>query len=427
MAAVKEKALGKLYWGGGYKGKLWAMVDPQGKEAKSGSPIAALARLNKDGRDAHRIIEELQDQRADCQGRIKNIQAENKRVAGKCAMVAKALNDASLLQNTYLQGYTEALRNADLARGEIKTASEEIEARLKALENAKTEYEKFKVDEMAEDKKKQFKDAKRDRDATIASITKVLAFAKLVRGGNLVAIADAAINKIATDIVQVDYEPKLKALKREIAVLGKQSKELDKVIVKGKVNEAALWLKAELSDFDNKQKSLNSALKTAAEKRTLAMRALSLKDGSTRATRGLADLMRERKNHTKYVEWARSDFADYKTKLERMMRDLNTLSRFYGSVDSVLKKAAKKDKSYSPDSEYGKAIIKWAARNGLLFINWGNYARGEIRYCKKEEKYVNDEGAKGPFAEFNKIKRMIEDTRDKDRTELRKYNLKCSA
>jgi hypothetical protein len=63
MAGVKSKALAKVNWDGRYKGKLLVMVDPAGKEAKPGPPLDVLARLNKDGRDAARIIEELEDKR----------------------------------------------------------------------------------------------------------------------------------------------------------------------------------------------------------------------------------------------------------------------------------------------------------------------------------------------------------------------------
>lgn len=427
MAAVKGKELAKVYWGGRYKGKLWAMVDPQGKEAKSGSPIAALARLNKDGRDAARLIAEMEDNRLSCQFRIEQIQLENKNVAGKCAVVNKAMKDAGHLQNKSLQEYSKALRDAKAARGQIKTAGIEIEARLKDLENAKNEYEKSEVESLAKEKKVKLKNAQKERDATIASITKVLAYAKLVRGGNLVSIADAAINKIATDIVTVDYEPKLKALRKEIKVLEGRSADLDKLIFKGQVKAATLKLKAQLSDLGNKQDSLNSALKNAAEMRKLAVDALDGKKTSTRATRGLADIMKDRQKHIKYVEWARKDFAAYKATLERLMRDLTALARIYGSVDGLLKSAAKTDKSFSPDSEYGKAIVKWAAGNGLLLSNWWTHAGNEVSCCKKEEKYLNDNGARGPFAEFNKIQEQIKATRTVWRENLSAYDLKCPA
>jgi exonuclease VII small subunit len=363
-----------------------------------------------------------------CQAKIEVIQSEKKRLAGKCAMVDKALKDAGQLQNDYLQKYSKAMRGVEAARRDIEKATGDMNVQLLKLDTAKKEYERAEVSELSKEVQKKLKNAQKERDATIATIAKVLVYAKLIRSGNIVAIADAAINKIATDIVKVDYEPKLKAFKSELAALKKRSTELDKEIADGKVASASAALEAQLTGLKNKQKDLNDAMVLAVEMRKLAMDALDDTKTSTPAMRGLADIMEARDNYVKYVDLAKRTVANYKSKLEKMKRDLSALARIYGSVDGFLKTAAKKNNSFSPNTDYGKAIIKFAAGNALLLHNWQNHATNEISYCKGQEKFLNDDKSKkGPYAEINAIRTRMNTTRYDRQKTLRKQGLKCPA
>lgn len=432
MAGVKGKVLVKMHWGGRFKGKLWTMVDPQGKDAKKGSPIDTLARLNKGGIDADNAIQEREDIGADCRGRIQYIHKENKRVAGKCAMVMKALKQAGHRQNEGLKGYTKALRDVEAAKATIVTAEKAMNEQVAVLEKARDEYARFELKKHAEEKSKDLDKLRKERDATIGAIKKVLGYAKLIKAKNLEGIAFAAMNRVATHIVKVDYEPKIKALKSEISNLQSQIGELDKAIMEGKVEVAAKGLEKQLANLNEKEKKLNNALLTASENRKSAMDAL---DGigeknrkTTPAMSGLADIIDGRAFHIKKVEWAKSAIVDYKDKLERLERDLSTLSGLYGSVEGVLKKAVKKDKSLDPTSEYGKAIRKLAGLNASLVYSWRIHADQEIRWCNKQLNYLNDDGGKnGPFAGFNEIRKMIIDTRHERQIKLGERGLKCPA
>ena len=426
MAGVKSKVLAKLRWEGRDKGKLWAIVGPEGKEPKRGSPIADFARLNKFGLKAALHIALMDRHGSVCRSSIKEIQAETKRVGGKCATAEKALKAAGLLQREYLQKYSREVDNTKIARGKIQAVQSEIETEFKRLENAKKKLEKFDVDSLKEKYGKEFKAVKDSRDAAIASITEFLDLAKLVRGGNLLDMVDTAINKIAFHIVEVDYEPKLKALTKKIENLENKSKGLAKEIRVGEVAAAASQLKAK---FDKLNKvmvpNLNRSLKNAADARTLAMD--SLDQGKKRSsTTGLADIMADRIKHTKFIGLTKGHIAEYKTALERAMKDLSSLGKYYHSVEVVLKYAAKKEKSYSPDSAYGKAVYKWGLANGVHLANWSTYAKYEVTYCKKEAKYLNDNSAQGPFAGFNKIQRMIDEAVKIRKKELKNHKLKCN-
>jgi predicted nucleic acid-binding Zn-ribbon protein len=428
MAGVKKKALAKISWGGKYKGSLWVLVDPTGKEAKPGSPIDPLARLNKDGLDAARVLANLDDQGVTCQEKIRVIHSEKKRLAGKCAMVHKALQDAKLLQNDYLQRYTEAMRGVEAARGDIAKATDDMNAQLLVLKNAQDMYEQYKLSELAKKLKTEIKTLEREKAAAVANIKKVIAYAKLIKDKNLTGMADAAINKIATSFVAVDYEPKIKALKKEVAALGKRTSELDKEIAKGVVAAAGAKLTAELTGLKNKQKALNDAMKKASEMRKLAMDALDESKNSTPAMRGLADIMEARDAYIKYVERAKEAITNYKLMLKRMQRDLNALAGIYGSVKKFLGNAEKKDKSFSPGSDYGKAIIELARQNGSILVNWQNHATTELTYCKNMEDFLNDDKSKkGPYFEINEIRAKVANTRGDRQKTFRKHKIKCPA
>jgi hypothetical protein len=421
MTGVKSKALEKLHWGRLYKGKLWAMVGPDGKEAKSGSPIDDMATLNKKGLKAADIIAMLEEHGSVCRDSNKKIQAEITRVGGKCATVEKALKAASGKQNERLGAYSREVDNAKKARGQIQAAQSEIETALKGLENAKKKLEKFKVDSLKDKKEKELQTVKASRDAAIASITEILDLAKLVRGGNLVDMADTAINKIAIHIVNVDYEPKLKALTKKVDDLNKKSAELAKEIALGEVATAASQFKAAYDKYKVQEINLNNSLKRAAEARKLAMDILDQRAPTT----GLADIMDDRTKHTKFIELTKRNIAIYKTGLEKAMKDLSSLERSYSIVNIILKNASKKEKSYGPDSAYGKAAYKWGLENSVLLGKWSRYAKNEVAYCKEEDKYLNDNGAQGPFAGFNKIQQMIDEALKTRRKTLIKHGLKC--
>ena len=421
MAGVKSKQLEKLKWARGYKGKLLAMLGPEGKEAKSGSPIDALATLNKKGLRASEIIPMLEEHGLVCRSSIKKIQAETARVTGKCSSVEKALKAAKLDQNKYLSAYSGAVDNAKKAREQIQAAQGKMETAFKGLENAKKKLEKFEVDSLKDKTKKEFQAVKARRDATIASITEFLDLAKLVRGMNLADMADAAINKIAVNIVEVDYEPMLKALTKKIGDLEKKSAGLGKEIAKGEVATAASAFKDQVAELKVEETNLNNALRGAARARKLAIDSLNERT----PTKALAQIMEDRTKHTKFIELTKRNIAIYKTGLEKAMKDLSSLERSYSTVNIVLRNAAKKEKSYDPDSVYGKAVYTWGLGNSVLLGKWSHYAKLEVGYCKKEDKYLNDNSAQGPFGGFNMVQQMMDEASMTLRKNLKKNGMRC--
>ena len=76
-----------LRWDERIQAKLVALVDPQGKTAKSGTPIDYFAKLNENGKKAAQLIGTLDDTRWVCQEIIKDVRAESARVGGKCKAV----------------------------------------------------------------------------------------------------------------------------------------------------------------------------------------------------------------------------------------------------------------------------------------------------------------------------------------------------
>ena len=82
--------------------------------------------------------------------------------------------------------------------------------------------------------------------------------------------------------------------------------------------------------------------------------------------------MRDHKIQDKRVAIARRVIWEYKTGLQQAFKAVSILSLSYKSAEKILKKAAKKDKSYSPDSEYGKAVSGWAFQKRSPFGNLEN-------------------------------------------------------
>lgn len=422
MAGVKGKTLEEVSWYlSGGRGRLWAMLAPGGKEAMRSTPLEALAVLNIAGRTAADVIGRLSTDRSVCVDRIERIQAETTRVGGKCATVEKALKAVKEDQNTKLTAYSRAVGDTKIARGEIQVVQSEIETEFKRLENAKKQLEKFNVDSRLDKTEEERQAVKASRDATIASVKEFLDLAKLAMKRDLLGVADMAIRKIAIGIVEVDYEPELKALTKKIEDLKKKSAELAKEIVVGELVTAASQFKTKVKKLNKVTvPSFNISLGRAAQARKQAMDSLD-----KRPTKALADIMRDRRVHMTRIGNAMRDIAKYKADLEKAMKQMNGISRDYYPIKNILKMAAKKDESYAPGSAYGKAVDKWGRDNSKLLGDWTTHARSEVAYCKKEYKYLNDSGAQGPFAGFNKIQKMIDKALETSRKDLRAHGLKC--
>jgi len=420
MAGVKSKPLISLKWNGGHK-KLWSMLDLKGNPAKSGTPIASFDTLNKKGRKAGDIIDVLESQRYVCREDIREIEAETKRISGKCLTVEKVLKASSNKQNEILGEYRKASDNAKDAGLMIKAAQQDLETALQGLENAENKLKHSKSEEQLKKYKDKFDALKKERDKTIASIKEILKVAKVVRGKSLVAMAEMAIGKIAVNVVEVDYKPKLAALKQKIGQQAKISAELDKAIVKGEVAKAVSELKTQIAELEAQQGILNSSIRDASRMRVAAINRLNQHS----STVGLAKIMKDRTLHVKRIELARKNIAAYKSGLEVAKRDLTSLGKSYGSVKDVLKAAEKKEKSYAPDSAYGKTACKWGLDNNVALGFWSTYAVSEIKNCKKHGDYLADKGDNGPLAGYNKLETWIDQALDQDRTTLRKNGLKC--
>ncbi|MBB93133.1 MAG: hypothetical protein CML68_00805 [Rhodobacteraceae bacterium] len=413
--------MNKLTWDGRYKGSLVVMMGPDGKEAKSGSPINPLATLNKKGRTAADIIASLEDQRWVCQNSIKEIKDTSKRISGKCQVVAKALKAANDQQNALMAAYSAAVDKAKAARAKIPAAQSAIETAFQGLENAKKKLEKFEIDTLKDKTEKELQGLKSERDATIASIKEILSIAKLIRGGKLVDLADTAINKIATHTVKVDYQPRLKELEGKVAKLTAKSANLAKEIALGEVAEATKNLQTYIKAYNAQEVALNAALTAAAKARKLAIDKLHKRS----STSALGDIMDERRVHVKYVALTKKNIANYKAGLDVAMKLLSALERDYSSVRYFLKGAEKKDKSYGPETAYGKATVKAGLGNSVLLGKWSHYAKSELAYCKAEMKYLNDQSAQGPFAGFDKVQKMMEEAQITSREKLRAHGLNC--
>lgn len=420
MAAVKKIVLVTLRWDEKIRGQLVALVDPQGKTAKSGTPIAYFYKLNGKGKKAAQLLGTLETTRWVCQEIIKDVRAESARAEGQCKAVERALRLANDNQNNLLKLFNVAVENAKVMISTVSSARNAMQAALSDLEKAKNELKKHNIDTVKDKSKAQLKAIIKERDEAIKSITEITKIAKVLVSKNLINIFTLAVDKVATHIVKAEYAPELAKLGEKIKILKTKSALIAKEIKNLGIESAVHKFNAGVDAYRAAEGGFNARMAEAGQAQKILMN--NLDDTPSKA---LADVMRAHKIQDQRVATARRNIWEYKTGLQGAFKSLSILSLSYKSAKKTLKKAAMKDKSYNPDSKYGKAVIAWAFRNGHVLVDWKEHAVPEIRYCKQQEKYLDDDSMKGPFGGFHKMNAMVEFARDKTRKYLKANRMKC--
>lgn len=408
---VKQVALGPIRWNGKYRGKLWGLTDTNGALVRGGPtvPLKDMAQVNRMGERALEIINTLEERYDAWHGEYGRLQqsAENARrdlkKMEKAIPAIKRRNKNDDFQDD-MNNYVDAKDAAESAVAEVRIKDNEFKAAAYGLEKTINDLELHKAQKAYEVAQEKVDQLKEDIEAAKGIFHAVIDIATKIAEQDWQGLATDAISYLGEKSIEIEYEPQLKQLEKELKGAETKVGTLQTEGLVLAIKEAREDLSAAAGKFKKSQDDLQRALKKFARMQTNARHELN----ESSSTRVVARLITQRSKQLQMIATVNKKCAHYLDEVAVMTQFMTRASHQYSLGGSWLDKMSKKDPKYNSDTKYGKMIERSCLSNAVEIDQWGAWVRQAQRQCEAAENWTNLEGEKGPMGPFDKMMKLLQ-------------------
>jgi uncharacterized protein (DUF1330 family) len=407
---VAQIALGKIHWGGKFRGQLWGLAGPDGALAHGGSAghLKDLAAMNDYGARALAAIGELDTLERQWRSEHAAVRAAASDATADLQKLQKALPamrqrrkaDADFFED--VDGYLVALTRAESYVGRFREAEQGFEQAANLLKVAIYQHKIDEAGAKTDAAKAELQALQGDIDEAKRIFGSVFDTVVQVAKQDWEGLATKAISYLGEKSIDASYGPQLKELQKKLdAAKGELTRLKTAALITG-IEAARNGVNMATIRLENLQAELRTALDELDRHRAHA--GDELKESASTAIVG--QLIAQRATQLRAIGAARATCARYQRVSQAVAGNIAEISRQYSLVGAFLDNAARADAAFERSTAYAKLLERSSRSNAVELDQWGTWVASAQRECSQAMAWLGDAGPKGPMGPFDKSTAM---------------------